>query len=302
MTNKRLAAALTAATFLVSGVAFAAERAQEPPASSTATTEMKTAEKDFGKVSQDASLAYQDIALARLAIFEGQTNEAKKLASDADGALAKAKTADTTLMRADVDLRTPGMEQGKDSSSAQPAEHDGSMQKGEHQATAYLPVYSTITLGEAYKVSPEKRKAVADANESLRKGDQKGAIDKLKLANVDMSIVEAVLPLNQTIADVHDATTMINDGKFYEGSQVLRKVQASVRFDISNYKEGANGHLVYSHVSDIGKAAAGGQMSQASAAGEPEPYTAPDPQYKPMGQEPVMHGMPKSAPPSLTEH
>lgn len=54
----------------------------------------------------------------------------------------------------------------------------------------------------------------------------------MKLADVKVVVIVAVLPLEQTIDKVNQAAAMINDGKYYEASQDLRQVQASQRFDV----------------------------------------------------------------------
>lgn len=285
MANKTLVAALTATTFLVSGVAMAADQGSTGGASQGKTSAALTnAEQDFGKVSHQGSRAYQDMALTRLAIFEGQTAQAKKLVAEADGALTKAKSEDAALIKAEAAL--PGFKQAggmeaKAAGGGAPAGHDAAA-----SSQAWLPVYSTISVGEDLKASPGKRKALDDANASLRKGDRKGAFERLKVADVGMKIVEAVLPLEQSINDVHQASALINDGKYFEGSQLLRKVEASARFNVSDYTEGANGRLVYSHVSDLGRSA--GNDRQLASSDGPEPYSAPDPQYAPMKGEPTI--------------
>ena len=73
-----------------------------------------------------------------------------------------------------------------------------------------------------------------DANKSLAKGDKKGAMEKLKLAEVDTAISLAVVPLQQTISDVDQAKQMIDAGKYYEGSQKLKAVQDATVFTIAD--------------------------------------------------------------------
>ena len=97
---------------------------------------------------------------------------------------------------------------------------------------AWLPVDGSIMIDEDFKASASKTAAVADANKSLKGGDRKGALEKLKLADMKVVVVVAVLPVEQTITQVNQAVTMINDGKYYEASQELRQVQASERFDM----------------------------------------------------------------------
>ena len=167
------------------------------------------------------------------------------------------------------------------------------------QSTLWLPVDGVISLDEDYTASPAKTKAVAEANEHLHKGDRKAAMEKLKLADVGMSIVQEVVPLQQTITDVHQAATLMNAGKYFEGSQALRNIQSSARFEVATYVSGAHGKAVYSKASDLGKSSPA-HASAAVTANGPEPYAAPDPQYKPMTSEPVLQTT-KAAPVALTD-
>jgi len=96
---------------------------------------------------------------------------------------------------------------------------------------AWVPVDGAITINEDYTANPAKTAAVSDANKSLKSGDRKGAIEKLKLADMNIDVTLAVIPLEQTIKSVHQATELINNGKYYEASQVLRLAQDSERFD-----------------------------------------------------------------------
>ena len=97
---------------------------------------------------------------------------------------------------------------------------------------AWLPVDGEMSVNEDYTANPKKAAAVADANKSIAKGDSKGAVEKLKLADVDVDYVMAVVPLKKTLTDVHTAASQINDGKYYEASQTLRQVQDSARYDL----------------------------------------------------------------------
>ena len=53
---------------------------------------------------------------------------------------------------------------------------------------SWLPVDGSITINEDYTAIPAKTAAVADANKSLESGDRKGAMEKLKLADMNVEI------------------------------------------------------------------------------------------------------------------
>ena len=266
-------AALMATTLLAGGIAAAAEHAEHQGA---VAAQLTKTEQDFGKLSADGARAYQEMALTRVAIFEGNTGEAKKLVGEAEAALNKAKGDDANFIKADDSV----------------AKAPGAASQSASQGKDWLPVNGVISLDEDYTANPTKTNAVAEANEHLRKGYRKAAVEKLKLADVGMSVVQALLPLQQTITNVHQASTLIDQGKFYEGSQELRKVQASARYEVATYIAGSGGKVTYSHMADLKGPQAGQQTATQTpivTANGPEPYSAPDPQYAPMTSEPVFH-------------
>ena len=235
--RKTLVACLMATTILTAGVAFAADQAA-PPA-----TQQAALAKDAGKLSADGTRAYNDVALTRLAIFDGRVADAKKYIDEADADFGKAKTDDSVFLKAEADLKSPdgsAATDKADTSDKAADVADANAAKQEKSAKVYdtstpkrwLPVDAEMTVAEDFSANPTKAAAVADANKSLAKGDKQGAMAKLKLAEVDMTYIMAVVPLDQTLADVHQAAQLVDGGKYYEASQLLRHVQDSTRYDL----------------------------------------------------------------------
>ena len=243
--------AVAATTMLTGGYAFAAN--DQAPTNPAPSTQDKAVDKDAGKLSVDGAQGFRDVALARLAIFDGKTADAKKFVDAADAAFGKAKTDRTVFVKAESALMPPdtqsdngnaaakGASNAVPSSQANAAPPAGSANNGAPKGIqnadtatpkAWLPVDGEISVNEDFSANPTKAAAVSDANKSLAKGDRKGAMEKLKLAQVDLDYVLAVVPLNQTINDVHQAATLVDGGKFYEASQQLRQVQDSTRYDM----------------------------------------------------------------------
>ena len=232
---------LTATTLFVAGAAYAADQAQQAPSSSQTALD-----KDAGKLSRDGTRAYGDIALTRLAIFDGRVKDAAKFIKEADADFTKAKTDETVFTKAEAEFKTPDMKTTDDKTAASSdAKTDSSDAKtasatqGETQKSAdastpkaWLPVDGEMMVNEDYSANPTKAAAVADANKTLAAGDKKGAMEKLKLADVNIDFVMAVVPVDQTIKDVHQADMMVTNGKYYEASQLLRQVQDSTRYDM----------------------------------------------------------------------
>ncbi len=224
MAYRRSMVAALVLTTILGGTAFAAEQAAQQR---TAQTSML--DKDVGKLSKDGAQGYRDLQLTRLAIFEANPAQAKDMIAKAQAAFAKAKTDDAQFTKAEADLKTP----------ADLASHKGTMQAATPEAkpaskdqVAWVPVDAQLTLGDDFVATPEKASAVTEANKNLAHGDQKGALEKLKLAHVDVDFTMAVVPLNKTISDVDQAAALINQGKYYEANAVLKTAQDAVRFDV----------------------------------------------------------------------
>ena len=238
MTQRRaLVAFLVSGTFLSCGGAWAA--AQQSPEDQKPSQQQKVADQDFGRLSSDAARGFQDITLTRLAIFDGRTDAAKKYVTDADSAFGKAKTDESVFTKAEADLKPADHDITAKSGKTDAAANNSSDRAPSDQAQmnkpeAWLPVDAAMSVDEDFSASPSKAAAVADANNSLHSGDRSGAMEKLKLADTNVAISLAVVPLNQTIDNVHQAASLINDGKYYEGSQLLRKVVNSERYTITD--------------------------------------------------------------------
>ena len=259
-TRQTLMVAVAATSMLTAGYAFAADQATngaKPDAGAPTSAQEKAVDKDAGKLSTEGAQAYQDVALARVAIFDGRTADAKKFGDAADAAFGKAKTDRTVFIKAE-DALMPSNDQTNAAATKQGAANAtpssqpnaapaGQAQNEQAQAgkapngaqnadtatpKAWLPVDGEISVNEDFSQNPAKVAAVTDANKSLAKGDRQGAMAKLKLAQVDLDYVVAVVPLNETINDVHQAATLVDGGKFYQASQQLRQVQDSTRYDM----------------------------------------------------------------------
>ena len=217
-TTQLLLAALLSTTLLAAGAFAGDSAAGDPP---KMTPQGTAADKDFGKVSSDASNGFQDIELTRIAIFNGRTAEAKEFVEKADQDFVKAKADDTVFLKAESELKQ---------TKAGPVTAD------EKTPVAWVPVEASVTINEDYTESPAKTAAVADANKSLKGGDRKGALDKLKLADMSIDLALAVVPVDATITSVHKASGLISDGKYYEASQVLRLAQEQERFDVTTVR------------------------------------------------------------------
>jgi hypothetical protein len=228
MTKSRIWVAAVMAATLAGGTAFAADSTNSSNAAANTNdtaANNPAANKDFGKLSKDGFAALRDIRLTRLAIFDGDTTQAKQDIDNASASLQKAQTDDSVYTKAEADLKTPsGMTQQNKS--------------GESASTTpikWLPVDGAFALGEDYVATPEKTKAVSSADAQMKQGKHDQAMDTLKLAHVNVVFDVEVAPLEKTIAGVDKAKELIDNGQYFEANQALKSVENGMRYDVQDF-------------------------------------------------------------------
>lgn len=224
--------AIFAIAALYSGTLAFAASDTNPPAQKL-TPQEKAVNKDFSKVSADGSDAFMGLTLTRLAVFDGRIDAAKKYIDKAEKALSKAKTDETRFLKDEANLNAAKNTPTSNTGATAPSEDQRN--SSNDKMVEWLPVDASITIAEDFTASPEKKAAVADANKSLSSGDRKGSIEKLKLSGVNIDVAVLAVPLNDTITKVQQAASMINDGKYYEASQLIKQVQDSARSDVMDF-------------------------------------------------------------------
>jgi hypothetical protein len=203
------ATALIATTFLSAVV-----QAAESPQSVTS---------DMGKLSSKGNQAFQQIELARLAIFNGHASEATRLVKEAQQSLKVAQTDDTAFVKAENNLKAPP--------TAAAAPSGASSTTRSTEPTTWLPVGADVTITDSLTQSPSKAKAIASANEHLKKGKREAALSALKVANINVAYTMELVPLKQTMTDINQAASLLAQNKYYEANQALKQVVDSVRYD-----------------------------------------------------------------------
>jgi hypothetical protein len=171
---------------------------------------------DFRKLSRAGIQMMVDISLARASLFDGHTTLAAKQIKRAQLAIRQAQKDNTAFLKAESDLSpVPGHEK--------PASPDTTVK-------AWLPVGGGVEVIDDYKtLTPEKAKAVEKANAKLKHGDEKGAVQQLKLADVHVISSVELAPLDTTVAGVNEAAGLMDADKYYEAGQVLHRIQDSIR-------------------------------------------------------------------------
>lgn len=157
-------------------------------------------EKAFIRLSEDGAKAARTISLARVAIFDGQTDEAKTLVNQAKTALtAAAKDADKLAIK-------------------KPERSDlGPM----------VPIDARVSMADVYTLIPEKKTEIEKVNEHLKKGETKKALDVLRPIDVQLTLTSMFMPLNPTTKAVDEAGTLLTDGKYYEANLALKRAEDS---------------------------------------------------------------------------
>ncbi|MCQ8277142.1 YfdX family protein [Acetobacteraceae bacterium KSS8] len=218
MLSQKRTALIAAALCLTASAAFATEQA---PAMSPAQS---AANEDFGMLSTQGAIAFHDVRLARLAIFEGRTGVARQLVSTAETAFQKARSDVAAYNEAESDLTPPpGVTQktGGD---------DGLTGK-----VKWLPVDGAMTLDENYIATPDKQASLSKADQQIKAGDRKGAMDTLRLAGINVSFDMEVVPLERSISKTQDALNLLKDGHYYEANQTLKSLEDGARFDVATF-------------------------------------------------------------------
>ncbi len=177
----------------------------------------EAADKNFGRLSTDGVSAFNDLHLARIAIFDGKTDEAAKFVADAQASLAKARQDDTILTKDEASFKVPGAKPGK---RPEPG-----------PAIAWIPIDSEFVLGETFQSTPEKAAAMVTARKGLDKGDGAAALQAIRLAKVDVDYTVALAPLDRSVTDVDAAAKHIAEHDWYAASQSLKLAEDGIRFD-----------------------------------------------------------------------
>lgn len=193
----------------VSGAAFADTGAAPQATGSSPLTASQWRTVD--KIAKIGNEAMQDVQLARVSLFNGDTKSAKKLLSDAQQKINDDKTDWTKFIK--KDKKTPV---------------DGDN---------YIVINASISISEDYQASDEKTKAIKNANEKLKKGDKKGAIETLKLAGITVVENEVLMPLKQTRTDIQKAIALFDDGKYYQANLMLLSAEEGVILDSETIQE-----------------------------------------------------------------
>ncbi|ELH6614094.1 YfdX family protein, partial [Escherichia coli] len=158
--------------------------------------EVSTVTEKNIKLEQRGMEVIRDIQYSRLSLFSGDTSTASKLIKKANDLLGSEYKTWESIIRKD--------------------------KKAPQKDDVYVIINSQLTLAEDFTATPEKQKAIDEANKKLDKGDKKGAIEKLQLAGINISETQWLMPLKQTQQKVRSAQILMAEGKYYEANLALK--------------------------------------------------------------------------------
>ena len=199
--KKIILASLLAA--MMSSTPVLAATTSAPAQAATANVQKEAA--DIMQVAVKGTNAMRDIQFARLALFHGQPDSAKKLTDDAASLLAGDSKDWAKFVKTDA--------------------------KAKMIDDQYVTINATVAVSEDYIASPAKEAAIKTAIGKMAKGDWKGAVDTLQLAGISVVQTQYLMPLNQTRKAVTSAEKLLTAGKYYEANLVLKGAEEGIVID-----------------------------------------------------------------------
>ncbi len=243
--GRKAAIAVASAAVLASPlatVAVAAENGKVAEQAEAAKQKPDYATQDqFLKASDEGLQVLDKIHQARAELYDGQEDAAAKLLGEASTALGQAKGDLKQMLVADTK-----------SGSDQPV---------------YLPVDVQIGYGETFVPDDRSRQTLSEAGQQLQSDQPDKALETLRLADLDMQVIAAMMPLDQTSAHLADAQKAIGSGDTNSAQQSLAALEEGVvvqGWNIDAIPKQGDGAVRQSSAAD----SAGGMQSAAPGAGQ----------------------------------
>ncbi len=175
-----------------------------------------TQTRDMMKFSHNGHDAIDDIGAARLGLFDGHPKAAIQL-------MNKAQTAIDAAQREASDFKLPANTTGTHTANGKKINNSEM-----NQGATMVPVDGRMSLGEDYVATPEKQSHIDKANQHLKNGETKQAMDELKLAGVDVNFTLVLMPIDSAKQELQQALSLANQGKYYEANLQLKKIEDSL--------------------------------------------------------------------------
>ena len=146
---------------------------------------------------------FEPFISARIAIFNGDT-----------------KLADEMLDKAKKDLDAATKDAQTFAADAKAADHEKEEKRHDKSASDkmdLIPIDGEIAIADTFVPSTEKKKHIEKANEHLKSGRSKEAIEELRLGEVDVVFTRVMLPLESTKKRVADAEKLVRRAQVLRG-------------------------------------------------------------------------------------
>jgi hypothetical protein len=170
---------------------------------SSAKTDQKTkkAEQDLVKVSQDALLSMRDIHNARLALFDGNTDQAQTYV---DAAKTRIDIAENEANKYALDVKAPKADD------------------------SYVPYDTNLTVMDSFEPKDTRSNHTPTAQRHIHHSKQKNGEETLKLSETDVVISTDMIPVDFAKQHINKASSLVKEGKYYEANLALKAVDDSV--------------------------------------------------------------------------
>ena len=188
---------------MTAGAAMAAQKSNE--------------EKILEKVSQEGHTAMQAVRYARVAIFDGQPQQAAELLDKAKKNLSAAEKKAPEMT---VTVKAVEKMGGKTIDTEKTSETND-----------LIPIDAGLALPEDFVATPEKTAKIKEANKHLKKGEKAKAVEVLHQADIGISVSRLLMPLKATINKVDKAISLIKEHKYYEANLALKGAEEGVIVD-----------------------------------------------------------------------
>jgi hypothetical protein len=215
------AAALALVAWSASPASAEVEKAKEKDAVVSAAAPKSEAEKTLLRLSQDGYSAMRSIRAARIALFNGKTETVSGLLHSAIASLhAAEKEAPTFTLKVNESVSGKSVEKESESGKVD-----------------LIPIDATLALADDYVLTPEKAAHIAKANEHLKKGQHKEALEELRLADVDLNYTRTLMPIKASTKHVEQAIKLLGEHKYYEANLALKAVEDGLTIDTVDVAE-----------------------------------------------------------------
>ncbi|MFT8675098.1 MAG: YfdX family protein [Acetobacter sp.] len=171
----------------------------------------------FARLSRDGAATFENLTLARRAIFDGDTASAATLIVAARQALDRAVADRTAFLKAEAELMP--------TRAGQPPRQ---IVSGAAQML-WLPIGGELVLDDMQEPTEERVAVLAAANRHLLAGDLARAAEILRITSVDANYVMTAMPVEKTRKDVALAASLIRTDP-YKAGEALRDAENAVRY------------------------------------------------------------------------